>query len=72
MSKESDQAAISGCLATLLTLLIQFPLFCAILFGLLTACDAPTWTWVLFWIYVPIGLVLGCFRAIVDAVGKIQ
>ena len=72
MSNDEDKAkiALAGCLSAILTTLIQLPLFCMILVGLLIASDAPTWTWVLFWIYIPVGVILAVFRALVEGAAR--
>lgn len=67
---EKERVATVGCLAGLLSLLIQFPLFCLMMFGLLMACDAPTWTWVLFWVYIPVGFILAAFRGVMEWAAK--
>jgi hypothetical protein len=65
------EAAIVGCVWGILTLFIQFPLFCCMLYGVLDASQAPTWVWVLFWIYLPVGLFLGVIGEVFKALTRL-
>lgn len=64
MSDEKKQ--IRGCMASVLSLFIQTPIWGAILYGVLSASGAETWVWVLFWLYLPICVALGMFRAVAE------
>lgn len=68
MSKDKDAAI--GCLMHLLRLFVLLPLWLSIMFGVLTHIDAPTWLWVVFWIYAPSILVIGLLTGIVEAALK--
>lgn len=67
MSERNDTQSLVGCLLALAALAIQLPLWACLMFGILDASGAPTWCWVLFWIYVPVCVVLGVIRAIAEA-----
>lgn len=66
MSEEKNRAAVLGCLA----IAVQVPLAAVLMVGVLAACEAPTWVWVVFWIYYPVLFVLGIFRALVEVAAK--
>lgn len=70
MKSDKDELGVAGCLLAVLTLLIQLPLFYAMMFGILQACDAPTWVWVIYWIWVPVGCVLAALQKIIDVIAK--
>lgn len=68
MSENKGEKAAIGCLIGCWQLFVTLPMWLLLLFSLLTACgdSIPTWTWVLYWCYVPASL-LG---AILVAVAK--
>lgn len=63
MSKETRFGI--GCIGLLITL----PMWYAIMFGVMKAADAPDWVWLLYWIYVPLGLLI---RVLGEYVEKIH
>lgn len=70
MSKENDKYVAIGCAFAVATMFIQMPLRGLLLYGILASCDAPTWTWVIFWIYLPVMFVVGLFRGLIEAIVK--
>lgn len=70
MSSDKEKVAITGCVVAIVTLFVQVPLFGAMLYGVIQACEAPGWVWVIFWIYVPVCFLLGVFRSIIEALTK--
>lgn len=71
MSGEKAPADVAvGCIVYGLTILIQTPLFCALMYGVIEASDAPRWVHVIFWIYLPVGILLGFARGMIEAVTK--
>jgi len=64
--KELSGTETVGCLMSIWQLLITGPIWLILLFQVLTALgDAiPSWSWVLYWIYVPacvLGVISGAF-----------
>lgn len=62
-----------GCLGLVfstVTVLIQFPLFCLLLYGIMQsiAPSPPQWVWVILWAYIPVGTLLGTLRGVVEAI----
>lgn len=66
----NDGQKMAGCLCGLLSLAILLPMSIGLWFGTLTAIEAPTWMWVLFWVYAPAVIILSVLRVIVDEVLK--
>jgi hypothetical protein len=44
---------LAGCAAGNWNLLVNLPMWLILLFGILQTIDAPTWTWILYFIYLP-------------------
>jgi len=55
---KKEQWVVAGCLAASVQMFVVFPMWIAILYQILTRIDIPSWTWGLFWAYVPIGFIL--------------
>ena len=70
MSSNNETASAIGCAFNLAAVCIQAPLYGVLLGGILASCDAPTWTWVIFWIYLPIMFMFGILRGIIEAIVK--
>ena len=68
--REKDDAEFAGCLMAFLVIMIQFPLFCVLLYGILDACQPQSWVWVVFWIYFPVGLIFAMARTAVEQMAK--
>lgn len=56
MSEKNKLAG--GCLVLALMLFVQLPLWFVLMYGVIEASGAPTWCWVIYWIYVPVNVVL--------------
>jgi uncharacterized protein (DUF983 family) len=59
MDEKSEWQQAAGCLAAMLTLFVTMPIWYALLFWLLLNANAPTWAWVAYYVYVPVGMVAG-------------
>lgn len=66
---DNDTKGAAGCIMSVATLLIHLPLWYALVGGMLAHIGAPTWMWVIFWVYVPVGVVLGVMRSCVELLG---
>ncbi len=62
MSKDFTGKQAMGCIMAVLALLVSLPLWYVILFYLLYTTQAPPWIWVAYWVYVPIGLIVGILQ----------
>ncbi len=72
ITKGKERATTAGRFMAVLELFLDSPLWGAIAFGVLSACDAPVWVWVLLWIYLPVVFLLGSARAIAEAIAKAE
>ncbi len=60
MAKPDDTGLVlGGCVVAVARLMIIFPIWYALLFGILQRVDAPAWMWVAYWVYVPVCVLSG-------------
>ena len=62
MSEEFTAKQFGGCLVLILTMTIVLPIWYALLFWILHTLQAPSWAWVAYWVYVPVGLITGAMH----------
>jgi len=65
---KSDTAKAAGCIFGIVTILVMFPLWIALLYGLLEASSAPQWCWVIFYVYLPISFAMQIARQLIETV----
>lgn len=68
MSDKNDNQRAAGCVLGILALFVMLPMSFALWFGVLTAIEAPTWMWVVFWIHVPVTIVVSILRVMVEEI----
>jgi hypothetical protein len=65
---DSERPSVfAGCAVGVGRLCVSWPIWYALLFGILQRIDAPTWMWVAYFVYVPSGLLLGVCEEVVKA-----
>lgn len=55
--KELKPSVWIGCMSMVIHLFITGPIWYVLLFGVLTRTESPGWQWVLYWLYVPAGVI---------------
>lgn len=62
----SDEKKTLGCIMAALYLLLCMPLWYVLLFWVLWHNDAPAAIWACYWVYTPVGAVLGIIKGFFD------
>ena len=70
MSKE--KAVLQGCLWNMLSLALIMPMWYAILWGLLEASQAPTWCWIVYFMYLPSAIVVSFGKVASEFIAKTE
>ena len=68
--KEFKVSTMIGCLFGMLSLFLVAPMWYAMLFGILQSIDAKPWMWVIYFIYVPSGIVVSSLEKIYKAMQR--
>lgn len=69
-SDELKPSQIGGCLTAMLRLTITLPIWYTLLFGILSRIECPTWMWIAFWIYTPVGILLSFVEEFLKGLNK--
>jgi hypothetical protein len=64
MSKESTPRVVVGCFGAFWLLFICFPMWVAMLHGILSACNPPSYVWLLFYVYIPVAFIGGVVQQV--------
>ena len=67
MAGESEDKKLLGCLVAFMGIFFVMPLWYYLLYRLLQAAHADTAMWVCYWVYTPLGLLLGMIKALWEA-----
>lgn len=59
-----------GCIVGIAAIFIMVPLWATMCIGVLIASGAPTWCWVILWIYVPLSFFFQIVAKVVEAASK--
>lgn len=74
MSKVTDPNEtarnLCGCALIIWTFCITCPMWLVLLFALMSANDMPTWSWVLYWVYVPCQVIGVTFASLVKLLNE--
>lgn len=62
---EFPKTKIIGCILTFISFLFIAPMWFALIFGILWNIDAPTWMWVLYWVWCPLAFMVGFMKGLV-------
>ena len=63
-------ALLSGCVGVFLYLFVQMPLWAILLYVLLDAVHAAPWVWVIYWIYLPVGVLTAFITRLVQTLAE--
>ena len=55
---ELKPSQFAGCATAMIRMMVTLPMWYVLLFGIIGRIDAPNWLWILFWVYMPVGVLL--------------